>query len=93
MSERRRVKPGDLSGLVFEFSDTAFGQKIHRCGQRDHDQRGWRGDEGRGDGRDIDENGDEVFACHPLVQTVELGFVMVTSYRRAQEKKRNGAGS
>jgi hypothetical protein len=55
MSERHQNHPGSVSGLVLEFSDAAFGQKIHLCGQRDRDQGEWRGDEGRRDGSDIDE--------------------------------------
>ena len=52
MAERRRGQPGDLSGLVLEFSDATFGQEIHGCWQRDNDQCERRVDEGRRGGRD-----------------------------------------
>jgi hypothetical protein len=78
---------------VLEFLERTFRQEIHCCRQRDHDQGERRVDERGDDGRDIDENGDEVFARHFFVQPLELGFVMMTGDRRAEQEKRNGARS
>jgi hypothetical protein len=58
---------------VLEFLERTFRQEIHRGRQRDHDEGERNVDEGRGDGRDIDENGDDAIAkrfepvgFHPL---------------------------
>src|SRR5437762_6269558 len=80
-----------MNALMPEFSDAPFGKEIHHCRQRDHDQSERRINERRDDGCNIDKNGDEIFPRHSLVQPLELGFVMITRDRFAQEKKRNGA--
>src|SRR5207248_11255963 len=80
-----------VNTLMPEFPDAAFGKEIHQSRQRDHDQSERRVNERRDDGCNIDKNGDEIFPRHSLVQPLELGFVMITRDRFAQEKKRNGA--
>src|SRR5438132_1354927 len=77
--------------LVLEFLERAFRKEIHRCRQRDHGQSERCVNERRADGCNIDKNGDEVFPRHFLVRLLELGFVMMTRDRCAQQKKRNGA--
>src|SRR2546429_6696634 len=81
------------SGLVLEFLERTFRQKIHHCRQRDHDQGERRVNERGDDGRNVDENGDKIFARHFSVQALELGFEMMAGDRRAQQEKRNGARS
>ena len=76
---------------MLEFPDAAFGQEIHRRGRRDQDKRKRRIDERHRDGRDIDDKRNEIFARHFLVQLLELGFVIMTRDRFAQQEKRNGA--
>ena len=76
-----RKKRFARSGRALEFLEPAFRQEIHRGRQCDHDQGERRGDEGRGDGREINENGDDVFARHFFVQPLELGFVVMTGNR------------
>ena len=62
---------------MLEFLERTFRQKIHHCRERDHDQ-GERGvDECHKDGREIDENGDKIFARHFFVQPLELGLAMM----------------
>ena len=78
---------------MLEFFQRTFRQEIHCGRQCDHDQSEWRVDECGDDGRDIDEDGDEVFARHFFVQPLELGFVMMAGDRCTQQVKRNGARS
>jgi hypothetical protein len=59
-AEKKSCPPRRRSGLALEFLERTFRQGIHRGWQRDHDRGKRRLDERRGDGRDVDEDGDEV---------------------------------
>jgi hypothetical protein len=62
---------------VLELFERTFRQEIHCCRQRDHDQGERPVDECNNDGREIDENSDEIFARHFLVQPLEFRFAMM----------------
>ena len=52
---------------MLKFLEPVFGQEIHRCRGRDENKSERCVNEGHDDGQDVDENGDEIFACHSSV--------------------------
>lgn len=58
---------------MFEFLGCTFRQEIHRGRQCDHDQGERHVDESGGEGRDGDENGDEVFCASFFLNGLNSG--------------------
>ena len=84
MAEWRRHLRGTL---VYEKTNTVLGQKIHNGRRRDQDQGERCVNEGDADCHEVNEERDQIFARHGLVESAKLRLVMMmTRDRCAQEE-------